>query len=47
VAGWMLIPDHLDDESGSIKKWQKLGVFFQDFQQLFSLLRKENSRAKS
>ena len=23
----MLIPDQLDDESGSIKKWQKLGVF--------------------
>ena len=27
MAGWMLIPDQLDDESGSIKKWQKLGVF--------------------
>ena len=27
MAGWMLIPDQLDDESGSIKKRQKLGVF--------------------
>ena len=27
MAGWMLIPDQLDDESGRIKKWQKLGVF--------------------
>jgi len=27
MAGWMLIPDQLDDESGNIKKWQKLGVF--------------------
>ena len=27
MAGWMLIPDQLDDESGSIKKCQKLGVF--------------------
>ena len=27
MAGWMLIPDQLDDELGSIKKWQKLGVF--------------------
>jgi putative Ca2+/H+ antiporter (TMEM165/GDT1 family) len=27
MAGWMLIPDQLDDESGSIQKWQKLGVF--------------------
>ena len=27
MAGWMLIPDQLDDESGIIKKWQKLGVF--------------------
>ena len=27
MAGWMLIPDQLDDESGSIKKLQKLGVF--------------------
>ena len=27
MAGWMLIPDQLDGESGSIKKWQKLGVF--------------------
>lgn len=27
MAAWMLIPDQLDDESESIKKWQKLGVF--------------------
>ncbi len=27
MAAWMLIPDELDDESGSIKKWQKFGVF--------------------
>lgn len=27
MAGWMLIPDELDDESGSINKWQKYGVF--------------------
>lgn len=27
MAGWMLIPDQLEDESGSIQKWQKLGVF--------------------
>ena len=27
MAGWMLITDQLDDEAGSIKKWQKLGVF--------------------
>lgn len=27
MAGWMLIPDQLGDESGSIQKWQKLGVF--------------------
>lgn len=27
MAGWMLIPDQLDDESDSIQKWQKLGVF--------------------
>ena len=27
MALWMLIPDELDDESGSIQKWQKLGVF--------------------
>ena len=27
MAGWMLIPDQLDYESVSIKKWQKLGVF--------------------
>ncbi|MFZ3191836.1 MAG: TMEM165/GDT1 family protein [Moraxellaceae bacterium] len=27
MAGWMLIPDQLGDESSSIQKWQKLGVF--------------------
>lgn len=27
MAGWMLIPDELGDESESIKKWQKFGVF--------------------
>ena len=27
MAGWMLIPDELDDESESINKWQKYGVF--------------------
>lgn len=27
MAAWMLIPDELDDESGSIQKWQKYGVF--------------------
>ena len=27
MAGWMLIPDQLDDESGSINRWQKYGVF--------------------
>ena len=27
MAGWMLIPDQLGDESDSIQKWQKLGVF--------------------
>jgi len=27
MAVWMLIPDKLDDESGSIDKWQKYGVF--------------------
>lgn len=27
MAAWMLIPDELDDESGSIQKWQKFGVF--------------------
>ena len=27
MAGWMLMPDQLDDESGSIKKWLKLRVF--------------------
>lgn len=27
MAVWMLIPDKLDDESESINKWQKYGVF--------------------
>lgn len=27
MAGWMLIPDKLDDESNSIARWQQLGVF--------------------
>ena len=27
MAAWMLVPDELDDESGSINKWQKFGVF--------------------
>lgn len=27
MAAWMLVPDELDDESGSIAKWQKFGVF--------------------
>ncbi|MDM1246233.1 TMEM165/GDT1 family protein [Acinetobacter sp. R933-2] len=27
MAAWMLIPDELDDESESINKWQKYGVF--------------------
>ena len=27
MAAWMLIPDELEDESGSIQKWQKFGVF--------------------
>ncbi|MDN5491185.1 TMEM165/GDT1 family protein [Acinetobacter guillouiae] len=27
MAVWMLIPDKLDDESESIDKWQKYGVF--------------------
>jgi Ca2+/H+ antiporter, TMEM165/GDT1 family len=27
MAVWMLIPDKLDDESASINKWQKYGVF--------------------
>lgn len=27
MAIWMLIPDELGDESSSINKWQKLGVF--------------------
>lgn len=26
MAGWMLIPDELDDETASINKWQKFGV---------------------
>ena len=27
MAGWMLIPDESDDETDSINKWQKFGVF--------------------
>ena len=27
MAAWMLIPDELDDETDSINKWQKYGVF--------------------
>lgn len=27
MAAWMLIPDQLDDETESIQKWQKYGVF--------------------
>ena len=27
MAAWMLIPDELDDETDSINKWQKFGVF--------------------
>ncbi|MDV2469200.1 TMEM165/GDT1 family protein [Acinetobacter chinensis] len=27
MAVWMLIPDQLDDETDSINRWQKLGVF--------------------
>ncbi|ANF80762.1 hypothetical protein A3K93_00175 [Acinetobacter sp. NCu2D-2] len=27
MAAWMLVPDELEDESGSIQKWQKYGVF--------------------
>ncbi|EZQ11315.1 MULTISPECIES: TMEM165/GDT1 family protein [unclassified Acinetobacter] len=27
MAAWMLVPDELEDESGSIQKWQKFGVF--------------------
>lgn len=27
MAVWMLIPDELNDETGSINKWQKYGVF--------------------
>ncbi len=27
MAGWMLIPDKLDDESNAIVRWQKFGVF--------------------
>ena len=27
MAVWMLIPDELDDETDSINKWQKFGVF--------------------
>lgn len=31
MAVWMLIPDQLDDESESINKWQKYGVFTATF----------------
>lgn len=31
MAGWMLIPDQLDDESDSIQRWQKHGVFLATF----------------
>ena len=31
MAVWMLIPDELGDESGSINKWQKYGVFSATF----------------
>ena len=27
MAAWMLIPEELDDETDSINKWQKYGVF--------------------
>ncbi|PJG44123.1 membrane protein [Acinetobacter tandoii] len=27
MAGWMLIPDELDDETDNINKWQRFGVF--------------------
>lgn len=29
MAGWMLIPDELDDESESINKWQNMGSLVQ------------------
>ena len=31
MAGWMLIPDKLDDETDSINRWQKHGVFLATF----------------
>lgn len=31
MGAWMLVPDQLDDESGSIHKWQKYGVFATTF----------------
>ena len=31
MAAWMLIPDELDDETESINKWQKYGVFSATF----------------
>jgi len=31
MAVWMLIPDELGDESESIKKWQKYGIFGASF----------------
>lgn len=27
MAGWMLIPDQLDDEEDNIRRWQRFGVF--------------------
>ncbi|XID74950.1 TMEM165/GDT1 family protein [Alkanindiges sp. WGS2144] len=27
MAGWMLIPDQLDDEEDNINRWQRFGVF--------------------
>ncbi|MCU4492377.1 TMEM165/GDT1 family protein [Acinetobacter guillouiae] len=35
MAVWMLIPDKLDDESESIDKWQKYGVFGATFMLFF------------
>ncbi|TXJ07821.1 MAG: TMEM165/GDT1 family protein [Acinetobacter sp.] len=31
MGAWMLIPDKLDDESGSVNRWQKYGVFATTF----------------
>ena len=35
MAAWMLIPDELGDESESINKWQKFGVFGATFMLFF------------